>query len=103
MKVKCINNDSMWRTAANDMMLEDMNDILTVGKTYYVSSEFEIKNGYNSSHDYFIEHDKGGKRWFSKDRFINIDVWREIQLNYLGIKEEDPITILNDLSQINVA
>lgn len=87
MKVKCISNDALWKSPneINDMMLEDMNDILTVGKIYDVIKQDEgiIYN------DYFIEHDKGGRRWLCKSRFVTIDVWRETQLNELGIKEED--------------
>ena len=91
MKVKCIDNDPMWKTKleTDDMMLDDINSILTVGKTYYVSTTSEYGTVIDSQKDYLIEHDKGGKRWFSSNRFITLDKWREEQLNELGIKEED--------------
>lgn len=71
MKVVCIDNTKDGVKVTN----------LTRGKVY--DSLTDIID--TSKYRIIIVNDKGSKEWYNNELFISLEVWREKQLNDLGI------------------
>ena len=80
MKVVCINNMELGRDSNGKSRLTRLP--LTIGKTYDVSFEGEIK--VSNVRFYMIEKDNNDETThYAAQYFVTLDVWREQQLNKL--------------------
>lgn len=84
MKVVCINNVELGR----DSYGKPRHNILplTIGKVYEVVDEESPSHYHLYQGSYLLVDDKLNLPLvFSRTHFVSIDVWREIQLNKMGI------------------
>jgi len=75
----------MWVVCVNNGVCDESSSVsvnLTIGKQYYVPY-VKFRNTISGPRDYRISNDIGSTIFYSSNRFVKVDEYRNIQLNQL--------------------